>query len=151
MKEVDRTSTLGQMNAWKQERLGDKTVTYQKLDNSSLADYCSSMFEKQNPYDYVECMKYINKPLGVQECFFLPEYNFKEKVNMFNYYQKYVCLTFKDTVLDDEVKNCLFAGQYYYPGFDMNIVDANECLKNYENRDGTKMDLKTVGGLTQYK
>lgn len=96
-------------------------------------------------------MKYIGKPLGVEECFFLPEYIYLDKVNIFNYYQKYLCLTFKETVLDNDVDFCITGGQYLYPGYDMNVVEINECLKNYENEPNTKMEIKNVGDFSIYK
>jgi hypothetical protein len=33
----------------------------------------------------------------------------------------------------------------------MNIVEINECLKNYEQEPGFKMDLKKLGGIAIYK
>ena len=89
--------------------------------------------------------------MGVDECFLLPEYNYLKNVNLFNYYQKYICLSLKETVLDPEVNTCILGDKFHYPGYDMNFVEINECLKNYEKEPGFKMDLKKVGEIAIYK
>jgi hypothetical protein len=33
----------------------------------------------------------------------------------------------------------------------MNVVEINECLKNYENEPNTKMEIKNVGDFSIYK
>jgi len=58
----------------------------QKMNDEKLKNYCKETFKDENPYNYVECMKYIGSPIGVDECFLLPEYNYLEDVNLFNYY-----------------------------------------------------------------
>ena len=123
----------------------------QKMNDEKLKNYCKETFKDENPYNYVECMKYIGSPIGVDECFLLPEYNYLEDVNLFNYYQKYVCLSLKETVLDPEVNSCILGKDRYYPGYDMNFVKINECLRNYEEEPGGKMDLKKVGEVSIYK
>ena len=54
-------------------------------------------------------------------------------------------------MLDPEVNSCILGKDRNYPGYDMNFVKINECLKNYEEEPGTKMDLKKVGEVSIYK
>ena len=90
VKKIDTNGTLSQMNIWKEEYLteqgkNDSFRPYANITNDTLADYCATMFDK-DPYDFIECMNFINQPLGADECLFLPEYKYKEYVHLFNYY-----------------------------------------------------------------
>ena len=75
-------------------------------------------------------MKYINQPLGAQECLTLPEnQKYVELKYLFPYYQKYICLQFKETIIDDKASKCLYNGNsFLYTGLDMEFVTINECL-----------------------
>jgi hypothetical protein len=56
---------------------------------------------------------------------------------LFPYYQKYICLTFKETIIDDEAKKCIYNGNtFLFIGLDMEFVTINDCLKNYETEEG---------------
>jgi hypothetical protein len=69
MKKVDSGNTLSQMNEWKKSHLTTKGLakSYQpfaEISNKTLVEYCKVMFAEDDVNNYVECMKYINQPLG---------------------------------------------------------------------------------------
>ena len=60
MKQSNKATDLKQLNTWKKAKLGSSTTAVKDLSSKSLAGYCEDMFKENNPYDYVECMKFID-------------------------------------------------------------------------------------------
>lgn len=139
------------MNTWKKAKLGSSAPTISELTGETLAGYCEDMFKESNPYDYVECMRFIDQPMGAEECDYLPEFKYDAEKHLFPYFQRFICMTQKGALLDTTVKACINKGSRP-PGYDFNIVELNDCLKAYETAPGKKMNLReTPSGIAIYK